>query len=196
MRASESDELRQAIYDCRERRLHESARWASLQLSGMDIPPGEKEQKADYRTQQPMATNEEKDAYDLALGHFDFRVSRSLFTKDITLNKSICWKSVPIESHCQMIRSNLLLLLSCRNTPAQPTRSIISSIAQPPPTKPDSSSSIPSISKQKNNVPRNVFNQLVLPPTQPQLTTLSKPSCKAFNDLATKQMDSSCTSLA
>lgn len=79
----ERHELRTAILDCRERRLVESAKWAAQQLSGLSPEPSP-------ASQAPKASGEdggsgggsmrfgsmaERDAFDLAVCHFEMRVS-------------------------------------------------------------------------------------------------------------------------
>lgn len=73
--AQARQELRQAIKDCNERRLHESAKWAAQQLAGIvdesdrSLPP------PSLNDPCPCTTVVEEDALQLALCHFDFRVS-------------------------------------------------------------------------------------------------------------------------
>ena len=72
--ASEArQELRQAIRDCRERRLDVSAKWAAQQLAGM---VGEDSSGSHESPQEssPCSSIQEEDSYQLALCHFDFRV--------------------------------------------------------------------------------------------------------------------------
>ena len=71
--AQARQELRQAIRDCRERRLDVSTKWAAQQLAGM----GEDSSGSQQRPQEsnPFASIQEEDAYQLAVSHFDFRVS-------------------------------------------------------------------------------------------------------------------------
>ena len=71
---SERSQLRQAIKDCRERRLSEASRWAALQLSGMTGPPDDQATPSAPADQPASGSLEEEDAYQLAVAHFDFRV--------------------------------------------------------------------------------------------------------------------------
>lgn len=80
--AKERRELRTAIFDCRERRLVESAKWAAQQLSGLPPEPPSVSQAhptgdsdRDSSSCVPFGSVAERDAYELALCHFEMRVS-------------------------------------------------------------------------------------------------------------------------
>ncbi len=68
------NELRQAVYDCRTRRLSEASRWASFQLQGM-----RKSDVSDLPANRSFSSAMEQrvelsDAYDVAISYFDSRV--------------------------------------------------------------------------------------------------------------------------
>lgn len=68
-------QLRQAVKDCRERRLDEAAKWAAQQLTGMHPSKDLNRSINDvFPTAPSKFTTAEHDAYQLALCHFDFRV--------------------------------------------------------------------------------------------------------------------------
>ena len=72
-------ELRQAIADCKERRLIESVKWAAQQLAGLPPPQGEsscKQRSSVWEdVMMPKANSEEEeDRYQLAISLFDLRV--------------------------------------------------------------------------------------------------------------------------
>lgn len=67
-------ELRQAVFDCRARKLSEASRWASLQLQGMKKP-----EVSDLPANRSFSSAMEQrvdlsDAYDVAISYFDSRV--------------------------------------------------------------------------------------------------------------------------
>lgn len=67
-------ELRQAVYDCRTRKLSEASKWASLQLQGMKKP-----EVSDLPANRSFSSTMEQrvdlsDAYDVAISYFDSRV--------------------------------------------------------------------------------------------------------------------------
>ena len=72
--AQARQELRQAIRDCRERRLEVSAKWAAQQLAGMGEDAAGSQQQRIPQESSPSASIQEEDAYQLAVSHFDCRV--------------------------------------------------------------------------------------------------------------------------
>jgi hypothetical protein len=80
--AADRSELRRAVRDCRERGLYESAKWAALNLGGLPPAPGGDSPAVDHSSDRsapdPSLTSAESDSYDLALCHFDVRVSDSV----------------------------------------------------------------------------------------------------------------------
>jgi hypothetical protein len=79
-------ELRQAIWDCRERRLDVSAKWAAQQLAGMGEDSSGSQQRPQIpQESSPSSSIQEEDAYQLAVSHFDFRVRSILPLHDVSM---------------------------------------------------------------------------------------------------------------
>ena len=72
--AGARQELRQAIKDCNDRRLYESAKWAAQQLAGIVDNSNGSHPPANLNDPSPSITAAEEDALQLALCHFGFRV--------------------------------------------------------------------------------------------------------------------------
>jgi Anaphase promoting complex subunit 8 / Cdc23 len=73
--AQTRQELRQAIRDCRERRLDVSSKWAAQQLAGMGEDTAGSHQRPQFPQElSSFSSIQEDDAYQLAVSHFDFRV--------------------------------------------------------------------------------------------------------------------------
>ena len=74
--SAEREELRRSITYARDRRLHESAKWAAQQLAGLPADPSAAEPRPPPATSgETSSSAAEEDAYQLALSHFDFRAS-------------------------------------------------------------------------------------------------------------------------
>jgi len=73
---SQRSELRQAIADCKARKLSEAAKWAATQLHGMRKPEGP--ERCPPRSDMGFSELDDVgilDSYELAVSHFDSRVS-------------------------------------------------------------------------------------------------------------------------